>query len=135
MDGGGVCSTLAVLSFRHFRERSGPRLGPYHAAMLDRERQEPIVQLTANDVDVPFEEGALVTGQVVLPSGIPGRTSWEVVLRNATVPLEGELVLVIDLGRRKFRGVGSVTSDDRQADGAFLLRTTVLAGSGDLTDD
>jgi hypothetical protein len=103
--------------------------------MLDRERQEPIVQLTANDVDVPFEEGALVTGQVVLPSGIPGRTSWEVVLRNATVPLEGELALVIDLGRRKLRGVGLVTSDDRQAAGASLLRTTVLAGAGDLTDD
>ena len=104
------------------------------APMLDRERQEPIVQLTANDVDVPFEEGALVTGQVVLPSGIPGRTSWEVVLRDATVPLEGELALVIDLGRRKLRGLGLVTSDDRQASGALLLRTTVLTGSGDLTD-
>ena len=103
--------------------------------MLDRERQEPIVQLTANDMEVPFEEGALVTGQVVLPSGIPGRRSWEIVLRNATIPLEGELALIIDLGRRKLRGVASVTSDDRQAGGAFRLRTTVLAGSGDLTDD
>ena len=103
--------------------------------MLDRERQEPIVALMANDLDVPFEEGALVTGQVVPPSGIPGRTSWEVVLRNAAVPLEGELSLVIELGGRKLRGVALVTSDDRQAAGAFLLRTTVLAGSEDLTED
>ena len=108
---------------------------PYHAAMLDRERQEPIVDLRANGVDVPFEEGALIRGEAMLRSGIPGRTSWEVVLRDATVPLEGELALVIDLGRRKLRGVATVTSDDRQsAGGSSILRTTVLAGAGDLKD-
>jgi hypothetical protein len=89
----------------------------------------------ANGVDVPFDEGTLIRGQAVLASGIPGRTSWEVVLRDSTVPLAGELVLVIDLGGRKLKGIASVISDKREASEASLLRTTVLSGSGELADD
>ena len=87
------------------------------------------------DTEVTFEEAALVTREAMLPSGIPGATSWEIVLRNAVVPLSGEVGVVIELAGRRVRGVARVGSDDRQAGGDFLLRTTVLAGLGALSDE
>ena len=102
--------------------------------MLDRQRSDPIVGLTANDAEVSFDEAALVTREA-MPHGIPGRTSWEIVVRNGTVPLAGELRVTIDLGTRRLRGVATVTSDQRQEAGEFVLRTTVLAGSGPLVDE